>query len=46
VFHHPKAIQMDRYLMKESGINISRDEFWQQGFDLVSNKIQPLKEMN
>jgi oligoendopeptidase F len=33
-------------LLRESGINISNDEFWQQGFDLVSNKIQLLKEMN
>lgn len=33
-------------LLKESGINISADEFWQQGFDLVSDKIQVLKAMN
>jgi oligoendopeptidase F len=33
-------------LLKESGIDISKDEFWQQGFDLVAAKIQKLKEMN
>jgi oligoendopeptidase F len=33
-------------LLKESGIDISKDEFWQQGFDLVAAKIQELKEMN
>jgi oligoendopeptidase F len=33
-------------LLNESGINITKDEFWQQGFDLVANKIQQLKEMN
>ncbi len=33
-------------LLKESGIDISKDEFWQQGFDLVTKKIQELKEMN
>jgi len=34
------------YLLKESGIDISKDEFWQQGFDLVAAKIEELKEMN
>jgi oligoendopeptidase F len=33
-------------LLRESGIDISKDEFWQRGFDLVANKIQELKEMN
>ncbi|HYX55317.1 MAG TPA: M3 family oligoendopeptidase [Nitrososphaeraceae archaeon] len=33
-------------LLKESGIDISKAEFWQQGFDLVTKKIQELKEMN
>ena len=33
-------------LLKESGIDISKDEFWQQGFDLVAAKIQELKKMN
>jgi oligoendopeptidase F len=33
-------------LLKESGIDISKDEFWQRGFDLVANKIQELKELN
>ena len=33
-------------LLKESGIDISKDEFWQQGFDLAAAKIQELKEMN
>jgi oligoendopeptidase F len=34
------------YLLKESGIDISKDEFWQQGFDLVAAKIHELKEMD
>jgi oligoendopeptidase F len=34
------------HLLKESGIDISKDEFWQQGFDLVAEKIQDLKDMN
>jgi oligoendopeptidase F len=38
--------QKPEYLLKESGIDISNDEFWQQGFDLVAAKIQELKEMN
>ena len=37
--------QKPEYLLKESGIDISKDEFWQQGFDLVAAKIQELKEM-
>jgi oligoendopeptidase F len=32
-------------LLKESGIDISKDEFWQQGFDLLRNKICELKKM-
>lgn len=32
-------------LLKESGIDISKDEFWQQGFDLLRNKIYKLKRM-
>jgi len=38
--------QKPEYLLKDSGIDISRDEFWQQGFDLVAAKIQELKRMN
>ena len=38
--------QKPEYLLKESGIDISKDEFWQQGFDLVAAKIQKLKEMD
>lgn len=38
--------QKPEYLLKESGIDISKDEFWQQGFDLVAAKIQELKAMN
>jgi oligoendopeptidase F len=30
-------------LLKDSGIDISNEEFWQQGFELVENKI---KEFN
>lgn len=32
-------------LLKESGMDISRDEFWQQGFDLLGDKIQELENM-
>jgi oligoendopeptidase F len=32
-------------LLKESGIKID-DEFWQQGFDLVADKIRQLRDMN
>ncbi|HYY50556.1 MAG TPA: M3 family metallopeptidase, partial [Nitrososphaeraceae archaeon] len=38
--------QKPERLLKDSGIDISKDEFWQQGFDLVAAKIQELKEMN
>ena len=27
-------------LLKDSGIDISNKEFWQQGFELVENKIR------
>jgi len=33
-------------LLKESGINISNEEFWQQGFDFVAMKIQELRKAN
>ena len=32
-------------LLKESGIDISKDEFWQKGFDFVEQKVQQLKEL-
>src|SRR5918992_3628740 len=32
-------------LLKDSGMDISRDEFWQQGFNLLENKIKELKKM-
>jgi oligoendopeptidase F len=32
-------------LLQESGINISHHEFWQQGFDLVAEKIREFREM-
>lgn len=32
-------------LLKESGMDISRDEFWQQGFDLLGDKIHELEKM-
>jgi oligoendopeptidase F len=32
-------------LLKESGMDISTDKFWQQGFDLLRNKILELKKM-
>jgi oligoendopeptidase F len=38
--------QKPERLLKDSGIDISKDEFWQQGFDLVAAKIQELKEIN
>jgi len=31
-------------LLKENGIDISKEEFWQQGFDFVSEKVKQLKE--
>jgi len=30
-------------LLKESGIDISKEEFWQMGFDYVAKKVQQLK---
>ncbi len=30
-------------LLKEAGLDIAKEEFWQQGFDLVGEKIQQLK---
>lgn len=30
-------------LLKEAGLDITKEEFWQQGFDLVGEKIQQLK---
>ena len=38
--------QKPERLLKDSGIDISKDEFWQQGFDLVGAKIQEIEEMN
>jgi oligoendopeptidase F len=32
-------------LLKENGIDISKEEFWQQGFDFVSEKVKQLKEL-
>jgi oligoendopeptidase F len=32
-------------LLKESGMDISREEFWQQGFNLLRDKIQELRKM-
>jgi oligoendopeptidase F len=32
-------------LLQESGIDISQHKFWQQGFDLVSKKIQEFRDM-
>jgi oligoendopeptidase F len=33
-------------LLKDSGIDISKAEFWQQGFDLIAAKILELKNMS
>ncbi len=33
-------------LLKESGIDISEEAFWQRGFDLVAKKVQELKELS
>ena len=33
-------------LLKESGIDISKEEFWQKGFDYVGKKVQQLKELD
>jgi oligoendopeptidase F len=30
----------------QSGVDISKDEFWQQGFDLVAAKVQELKTLD
>jgi oligoendopeptidase F len=38
--------QKPEELLEESGIDISKDAFWQQGFDLVAEKIQELKKVN
>jgi oligoendopeptidase F len=32
-------------LLKDSGIDISNEEFWQQGFELVENKIREFTNM-
>jgi oligoendopeptidase F len=32
-------------LLLNSGIDISKEDFWQRGFDLVSNKINELKNI-
>lgn len=32
-------------LLAEAGMDISKQEFWQQGFDLVKEKIEQLKEL-
>jgi oligoendopeptidase F len=32
-------------LLMEAGIDISREEFWQQGFDYVQEMIQQLKAL-
>jgi oligoendopeptidase F len=32
-------------LLKDSGIDISDEEFWQQGFELVENKIKEFKNL-
>ncbi|HEY6405105.1 MAG TPA: M3 family metallopeptidase, partial [Nitrososphaeraceae archaeon] len=32
-------------LLKESEIDISKEEFWQQGFNLLGERIQKLKRM-
>lgn len=33
-------------LLKDSGIDISREEFWQNGFDYVAEKVRQLKELD
>lgn len=32
-------------LLKENGIDISKEEFWQQGFDFVAEKVQQFKQL-
>jgi oligoendopeptidase F len=32
-------------LLKDSGIDMSDERFWQQGFDLVENKINEFKTL-
>jgi oligoendopeptidase F len=31
-------------LLKDNGIDITKEEFWQKGFDLVKEKVEQLKE--
>ena len=37
--------QKPEELLMQSGVDISKDEFWQQGFDLVAAKVQELKTL-
>jgi oligoendopeptidase F len=38
--------QKPETLLKGAGIDITAEGFWQQGFDLVSERIQSIKKMN
>jgi oligoendopeptidase F len=38
--------QKPEQLLMQSGVDITKDEFWQQGFDLVAAKVQELKNLD
>jgi oligoendopeptidase F len=38
--------QKPEQLLMQSGVDITKDEFWQQGFDLVGAKVQELKNLD
>jgi oligoendopeptidase F len=38
--------QKPEQLLMQSGIDITKDEFWQQGFDLVAAKVQELRNLD
>lgn len=38
--------QKPEQLLMQSGVDITKDEFWQQGFDLVAAKVQELKSLD
>jgi oligoendopeptidase F len=38
--------QKPEELLMQSGVDITKDEFWQQGFDLVAAKVQELKSLD
>ena len=41
-----QEVQKSQKIYLRMGIDISKEEFWQRGFNLVNDKIEELKEMN